>query len=170
MATVRHWDADFEKRVHRHQVDRGDEWETMEEEKRLSLLPFAGRPVLLDCITLWLTNIFHDNRYNLDVALEEAKSEWDRFIQQEFRLIVVSNEIGICRPRFDDAANFIPARVTALWMVLVPPSARGFRFIVRCACKHASPNAGYPESALADILDYRFGRPNNTMASSWIKR
>lgn len=60
----------------------------------------------------------------------------------------------------DDGANFIPARLTAFFMVLIPPSARGFRFIRKYARRHASPNSGYPESALAGILDCRFGGPN----------
>lgn len=60
----------------------------------------------------------------------------------------------------DDAANFIPARLTALLMVLFPPSGRGFRFIRKYARCHSSPNSGYPESALAGILNCRFGGPN----------
>lgn len=60
----------------------------------------------------------------------------------------------------DDAANYLPARLTAFFMVLFPPSARGFRFIRKYARKHASPNSGYPESALAGILNCRFGGPN----------
>lgn len=95
LATARHWDEDFERRIRRHQADRGKQWETIEEEKRLSSLSLDGRTVLLDCITLWLTNIFHDNGYKSEIALEEAKREWDNFIQQDFRLIVVSNEIGM---------------------------------------------------------------------------
>jgi adenosylcobinamide kinase/adenosylcobinamide-phosphate guanylyltransferase len=95
LATARHWDDDFEQRIRRHQTDRGEQWETIEEEKRLSSLSLDGRTVLLDCITLWLTNIFHDNGYKLEIALEEAKREWNALIQQDFRLIVVSNEIGM---------------------------------------------------------------------------
>ena len=95
LATARRWDDDFEQRIRRHQADRGEQWETIDEEKRLSSLSLTGRTVLLDCITLWLTNIFHDNGYRVDAALEEAKSEWNAFIQQDFRLIVVSNEIGM---------------------------------------------------------------------------
>ncbi len=57
----------------------------------------------------------------------------------------------------DDAANFIPARITALLMVLVSLSYRGFIFIFRYGRSHISPNAGYPESALAGILNCRFG-------------
>ncbi|HEY6899887.1 MAG TPA: adenosylcobinamide-phosphate synthase CbiB [Puia sp.] len=62
--------------------------------------------------------------------------------------------------RCDDVANFIPARVTALLMVLVTGSGRGLRFVFRYGSKHASPNSGYPEAALAGILDCRFGGPN----------
>jgi adenosylcobinamide-phosphate synthase len=62
--------------------------------------------------------------------------------------------------RLDDAANFIPARITALLMVLVSGSRRGLLFIFRYGNKHKSPNSGYPEAALAGILDTRFGGPN----------
>lgn len=60
----------------------------------------------------------------------------------------------------DDIANFIPARITALLMVLVSWSRRGLRFIFLYGSKHKSPNSGYPEAALAGILDTRFGGPN----------
>ena len=60
----------------------------------------------------------------------------------------------------DDGANFIPARLTAFFMVMLPPSLRGWQFI-RCYARcHKSPNSGFPESALAGILDCRFGGPN----------
>ena len=59
--------------------------------------------------------------------------------------------------RIDDAANFIPARLTAFLMVFVSLSYRGFVFIFRYGRSHISPNAGYPESALAGILNCRFG-------------
>jgi adenosylcobinamide-phosphate synthase len=62
--------------------------------------------------------------------------------------------------RLDDVANFIPARLTALLMVLVAGSRRGLLFIFKFGSKHKSPNAGYPEAALAGILDCRFGGPN----------
>ncbi len=60
----------------------------------------------------------------------------------------------------DDAANWIPARLTAFLMVSLPPSRRGFRFVRTFAGNHSSPNSGYPESALAGILNCRFGGPN----------
>jgi adenosylcobinamide-phosphate synthase len=67
---------------------------------------------------------------------------------------------GKCAARMDDVANFIPARITALLMVLVSGSKRGLFFIIKFGNKHASPNSGYPEAALAGILNCRFGGPN----------
>jgi len=60
----------------------------------------------------------------------------------------------------DDAANYIPARLTALIMALVAFSSQAIRFIFQFGKKHNSPNAGYPEAALAGILNCRFGGPN----------
>lgn len=69
-------------------------------------------------------------------------------------------KFGKFAARLDDLANMIPARLTALLMVTVSGSIRGFAFIFRFGNNHKSPNAGYPEAALAGILDCRFGGPN----------
>jgi adenosylcobinamide-phosphate synthase len=67
---------------------------------------------------------------------------------------------GRAAARIDDVANFVPARITALLMVVVTFSLCGLRFVLRYGHRHASPNAGYPEAALAGILNVRFGGPN----------
>lgn len=95
LATARIWDEDFAQRVRRHQSDRDERWENVEEEKQLSKHNFSGKVVLLDCITLWLTNFFHDSDYKLDESLDAAKAEWQQFIQQDMELIVVTNELGM---------------------------------------------------------------------------
>ncbi len=69
-------------------------------------------------------------------------------------------QFGKYAARLDDVANFIPARLTALLMVMVTFSKRGLTFIFRYGHKHKSPNSGYPEAALAGILNCRFGGPN----------
>lgn len=69
-------------------------------------------------------------------------------------------QFGKFAARLDDVVNFIPARLTALLMVISSGSIRGWQFILRYGSKHKSPNAGYPEAALAGILDCRFGGPN----------
>lgn len=62
--------------------------------------------------------------------------------------------------RLDDVANYIPARITAFLMVVVTGSVRGWQYIFKYGHQHASPNSGYPEAALAGILNCRFGGPN----------
>jgi adenosylcobinamide kinase/adenosylcobinamide-phosphate guanylyltransferase len=95
LATAHIWDDDFRARVERHKADRDNRWTTVEEEINLSQHDFTGKVVLLDCITLWLTNIYSKNDYDCDRSLMFAKEEWQRLIQQNFTLIVVSNEIGM---------------------------------------------------------------------------
>lgn len=64
---------------------------------------------------------------------------------------------GTMAARTDDVANWIPARLTALLMVLVVGRPKLLRFVSRYGRQHASPNSGYPESALAGILNCQFG-------------
>ena len=66
-------------------------------------------------------------------------------------------QFGCCAARLDDALNYFPARLTALFMAVVAYRRGLFRFILRNCYMHASPNSGFPESAMAGILDCRFG-------------
>ncbi|MBQ7571203.1 MAG: cobalamin biosynthesis protein CobD [Bacteroidaceae bacterium] len=73
-------------------------------------------------------------------------------------------DFGCWAARIDDVANFIPARLTALLMIL-PQAIFTFRFslftfVWKYGRRHASPNSGWPEAALAGILDCRFGGPH----------
>jgi len=95
LATARIWDDDFKKRVQKHQTDRSNNWINIEEEKEISKISLNGKVVVLDCITLWLTNYFTDTHFDIDKSLEQAKKEWDKFIENDFTLIVISNEIGM---------------------------------------------------------------------------
>lgn len=70
-------------------------------------------------------------------------------------------EFGCWAARLDDACNYVPARLTALLMVLVSGRWGLIRFVAKYGSQHASPNSGYPEAALAGILDCRFGGPHN---------
>ena len=69
-------------------------------------------------------------------------------------------EYGWFAARLDDLLNLIPSRLTALLMVLVSLSWSGIIHVLKYGSKHSSPNAGYPEAALAGILKCRFGGPN----------
>lgn len=93
LATAHVWDEEFRQRVERHQQRRGPQWTNIEEERRLSRHDLRGRVVLVDCITLWLTNIFFDIQ-DTEKALAEAKAEFDRLVAQDATFIFVTNEIG----------------------------------------------------------------------------
>ena len=69
-------------------------------------------------------------------------------------------DFGCWAARIDDIANYIPARLTAMLMVIAAGKPRLMRFVWQNGRKHASPNSGYPEAALAGILDCRFGGPH----------
>lgn len=95
LATARIWDDDFKNRVNRHKADRNENWQTIEEEKHINNLQLKNRTILLDCITLWLTNIFHDNQFNIEKSLSEAKQIWNDFTRNNSDIFVVSNEVGM---------------------------------------------------------------------------
>ncbi len=76
---------------------------------------------------------------------------------------------GFFSAKLDDLINFIPARITALLMVIIAFSWRGFVFILKFGNQHSSPNAGYPEAALAGILNCQFGGANR-YHGKWIEK
>ena len=69
-------------------------------------------------------------------------------------------DFGCWAAQIDDVANYIPARLTALLMVLAAGKPQLAAFVWKNGRRHASPNSGYPEAALAGILDCRFGGPH----------
>lgn len=95
LATAHIWDDEFRERVRRHQERRGPEWTNIEEEMYLSRHDLTGRVVLIDCITLWLTNWLTINNVDVDAILAEAKREFDAFTQHDATYIFVTNEIGL---------------------------------------------------------------------------
>ncbi len=70
-------------------------------------------------------------------------------------------DFGCWAARMDDVANYLPARLTALLMVLVSGRWSLLKFVAHYGRMHASPNSGYPEAALAGILNCRFGGPHD---------
>ena len=69
-------------------------------------------------------------------------------------------DFGCWAAHIDDVANYIPARITALLMVIAAGKPQLLGFVWRNGRNHASPNSGYPEAALAGILNCRFGGPH----------
>ena len=70
-------------------------------------------------------------------------------------------DFGCIAAHIDDVANYLPARLTAFMMIMVAGRRPGLvGFVWRNGRRHASPNSGYPEAALAGILNCRFGGPH----------
>ena len=95
VATAHVWDEEFRRRVLRHQARRGPQWTNIEEERQLSRHDLTGRVVLVDCVTLWLTNILLGCQSDADKALSEAMREFDLFTSHDATYIFVTNEIGL---------------------------------------------------------------------------
>ena len=102
MATAHIWDEEFSERVRRHQERRGPQWTNIEEEMTLSKHDVTGRVVVIDCVTLWLTNILYSEELRvkteefatLNSSLNLAKAEFDKFTETDATYIFVTNEIG----------------------------------------------------------------------------
>ena len=95
LATAHVWDDEFRERVIKHQMRRGPEWTNIEEEIYLSHHDLTGRVVVIDCVTLWLTNWISNENNDVDTILKQAKAEFDAFTQPDATYIFVSNEIGL---------------------------------------------------------------------------
>lgn len=95
LATGRAWDEEMRERIARHRIDRGEGWQTHEEPielvRQLELLDDAANVILVDCLTLWVTNLMMEER---DMAQEFARLA--AFVPTvRAKLVLVSNEVGL---------------------------------------------------------------------------
>ncbi|WP_353857331.1 bifunctional adenosylcobinamide kinase/adenosylcobinamide-phosphate guanylyltransferase [Azospirillum formosense] len=95
IATAQIWDAEMADRVARHKEDRGPGWTTVEEPLDLpgALRRNAGpgTNVLVDCLTLWLSNLM---MADADVPARSAEL-LAALVDVEGRVVLVSNEVGL---------------------------------------------------------------------------
>lgn len=95
VATAKIWDEDFRQRVELHKQERGAEWTSFEAPSGLYKLPLEGKVVVVDCVTLWLTNLFMDFDNDCDRSFDALKKEVDLLEKLDATLIIISNEIGM---------------------------------------------------------------------------
>jgi adenosylcobinamide kinase / adenosylcobinamide-phosphate guanylyltransferase len=95
LATGRAWDGEMSARIDEHRVRRGGRWTTVEEPLDLAgVLPTLAAPdavVLVDCLTLWVTNLMMAER---DIA-EETRRLAASFRGLQGPVVFVSNEVGL---------------------------------------------------------------------------
>ncbi len=95
LATATAGDEEMRARIAHHRAQRGDGWRTVEEPlalvDALSREAGEGRVVLVDCLTLWLSNLMHAAH---DVEAEtKALAGWLRDTRHP--VLLVSNEVGL---------------------------------------------------------------------------
>ena len=95
LATAQAGDEEMAARIARHRSRRGGRWMTVEEPLDLSgaLRSHAKheRPVLVDCLTLWLSNLMHAGR---DIEAEASRLV-DALPDLSGPVVFVSNEVGL---------------------------------------------------------------------------
>jgi adenosylcobinamide kinase/adenosylcobinamide-phosphate guanylyltransferase len=95
VATGRAWDEEMRERIARHRLDRGEGWETHEEPielvRQLELLNDPANVILVDCLTLWVTNLMMEER----VMAEEFARLAAYLPKMSAKLVIVSNEVGM---------------------------------------------------------------------------
>ncbi|WP_119681106.1 bifunctional adenosylcobinamide kinase/adenosylcobinamide-phosphate guanylyltransferase [Indioceanicola profundi] len=119
IATAQPFDAEMQERIARHQEDRSEGWITVEEPLDLAaaLRAQAGGPVLVDCLTLWLSNLMLSER--------DPEMETGRLLAAldvvAGPVVLVSNEVGMgivpdnaLARAFRDAAGRLNQRVAAM--------------------------------------------------------
>ena len=94
LATSAVWDEEHRQRIERHKRDRGAEWTNIEELKDLQKINVNHRVVVIDCVTLWSTNFFHESNGDLEYSLAAITERFDSFIKQDAVFIFVTNELG----------------------------------------------------------------------------
>lgn len=100
LATAEAGDNEMKERIKRHQAERGPEWFTVEE----SLDPAGiisglekdyASVVLLDCLTLWLSNLLAGSGMNVDEAVDRVKKLSDAIASAPCPVVIVSNDVGM---------------------------------------------------------------------------
>lgn len=127
-------DPEMHERVRRHQKERGPNWQTVEEPLQIEqvIARHAGPQtvLLVDCLTLWVTNLLMDGR---DRTSKEIESRLDALCRtldhRSGPILLVSNEVGTgivpenrLARRFRDVAGLVNQKVAAVadrvvWMV-----------------------------------------------------
>jgi adenosylcobinamide kinase/adenosylcobinamide-phosphate guanylyltransferase len=117
LATAEARDAEMTARISQHQARRGNLWRTVESPNDLvGPLQREGRPMLIDCLTLWLSNLLEHDA-DLD---RESRRLTDCLAATEGPVVLIANEVGLgivpdnaLARRFRDAAGRLNQRIAA---------------------------------------------------------
>ncbi|MEL6217680.1 MAG: bifunctional adenosylcobinamide kinase/adenosylcobinamide-phosphate guanylyltransferase [Pseudomonadota bacterium] len=95
IATAEALDEEMADRIARHKAERGEDWALVEAPLALSDAITAeaapGRTLLVDCLTLWLSNLMHHER----APETEAARLLQAIAEAPGQVVLVSNEVGM---------------------------------------------------------------------------
>lgn len=99
LATAQELDDEMKGRIQNHKIKRGDRWDTLEEPlhigRALQSVKNDYETVLLDCLTLWMSNILCQGSAG-ESMLSDVTDAFVKSLDSFFKtLIVVSNEVGM---------------------------------------------------------------------------
>jgi adenosylcobinamide kinase / adenosylcobinamide-phosphate guanylyltransferase len=98
LATAEAFDEEMDKRIEDHKKKRGLDWQTVEEPIKVAdaIRQHANHTevILLDCITLWLSNLLMRQKSDHEV-MNEVSTLIDTVKQGQSSFIIVSNEVGM---------------------------------------------------------------------------
>ncbi len=120
VATGEAHDEEMKERIEKHKEQRGKDWDTFEEPLRITdvIREATGdyKVVVIDCLTLWLSNMMHSN-LNTDSEVENLISSL-RSRHRASRIYIVSNEVGMgivpdneLARRFRDLAGILNRKI-----------------------------------------------------------
>ncbi len=88
VATAVAFDSEMREKIARHRAERGDRFETVEEPVRIDRA--VAENCVLDCVPLWLNNLFHEGRESeADAILDSLE------LRLPANIVIVTNEIGM---------------------------------------------------------------------------
>lgn len=95
IATAQAFDAEMSEKIDAHRARRGDGWITVEEPldlgRAIAEADSAAAAILIDCLTLWLSNLMAADR-DVDAATADLIRSMER---ARGRLVLVANEVGL---------------------------------------------------------------------------
>jgi adenosylcobinamide kinase/adenosylcobinamide-phosphate guanylyltransferase len=99
VATARATDPEMEARIQRHKLDRDAVWEIREEPAEVTSLllslPQSTDVVLIDCITVFLSNLMIEKKYAESELILEVEALASAIHESPFPVIAVTNEVGM---------------------------------------------------------------------------
>lgn len=91
-------DKEMDERIKRHRENRPKEWKVLEEpielEKIIKKYAKRFKIILIDCVTLWISNLLLGKK-TLEEILEEARNLIETIEKAKSKFILVSNEVGL---------------------------------------------------------------------------